>query len=101
MLEEDFSGKKLDVAHFRIFGSSIYFHVMEDAWKRLEPTKELGIFVGYTDTPHNYQVYLPTNRMRVVCGDVKFDVDKATRCSIERELYLHAVEEILAPKEEG
>ena len=26
-------------------------HVMKDARKRLEPTAEVGIFVGYTDTP--------------------------------------------------
>lgn len=52
--EEDFLGKKLDVAHFRIFGSSIYYHVTKDAQKNLEPTTELVIFVGYSNTPHNY-----------------------------------------------
>jgi hypothetical protein len=31
---------------------------------------------------------------------VKFDEEKAMRCSLERELQLHADEEILAPKEE-
>ena len=33
--------------------------------------------------------------------DVKFDEEKAMRCSLERELQLHAHEEILAPKEEN
>lgn len=37
-MEEDFSGKKLDVGHFRIFGSSIYYHVTKDAWNKLDPT---------------------------------------------------------------
>jgi hypothetical protein len=45
-LKEDFSGKKLDVTHFKIFGSSVYYHVTKDARKRLEPRTELGIFVG-------------------------------------------------------
>eukprot|EP00253_Pinus_taeda_P025926 PITA_25926 len=61
--EEDFSGKKPDVAHFRVFRSSFYCHVTKDAWKKLVPTAELGIFVVYTDTPQNYWVYLPFNRM--------------------------------------
>jgi len=57
-------------------------------------------FVGYTDTPHNYQVYFLTNRMTVVHKDVKFDEQKAMRVSFERELQLHAVEEILVPNSE-
>ena len=42
--------------------------------------------MGYTDTPHNYEVYLPTNRMEVVFIDVNFDEEKAMRCSLEREV---------------
>ena len=49
--EEAFSGKKPDVSYFKFFGSSVYFHVTKDSRKKLEPTKEFGIFVGYTDTP--------------------------------------------------
>ena len=75
--EEAFSGKRPDVGHFRIFFSSIYFHVTKDAWKKLKSIVELGIFVGYTDTPHNYQVYLPTIRRIVVHRDLKFDEKKA------------------------
>lgn len=98
--EEAFLGKKPDVAHFRIFGSSVYCHVTKDARKNLEPTAELGIFVEYTDTPHNYRMYLPTNRMIVVRKHVKFNEKKAMRCSLEKELQLHVVEDLLAPKEE-
>jgi len=61
------------VGHFKIFGSSIYFYVTKDARKKLELTTELGIFVGYADTPHNYKVYLPTSRRTVVRRDLKFD----------------------------
>lgn len=56
--------------------------------------------MGYADTPKNYWVYLPTNMMTAVHRDVKFDEKKAMRCSIEWEIQLHAVEDILAPKEE-
>ena len=71
-LEEAFSGKRPDVSHFRIFGSSIFFHVTKDAWKKLEPTTELGIFVGYTDTPHNYWVFsLESAHMKLMIEGLK------------------------------
>jgi hypothetical protein len=34
--EEDFTGKKPDVSHFKIFGSSVYVHVTKNARKKLE-----------------------------------------------------------------
>ena len=49
--EEAFTGKKPDVSHFKIFGSSVYVHVTKDTRKKLEPTTEIGIFVGYIETP--------------------------------------------------
>ena len=65
-LEEAFIGKKHDVSHFNIFGSFVYVHVTKDVRKKLEPTAEIRIFVGYTETPHNYPVYFPNSRMIVV-----------------------------------
>ena len=98
--EEAFSVKRLDVGHFRIFGSLIYCHVTKDAWKKLEPTVELGILVGYTNTPYNYWVYLPTSRRTTVRRDLKLDEKKAMQVSLEKELQLQAMEELLVPKEE-
>eukprot|EP00253_Pinus_taeda_P031980 PITA_31980 len=98
--EEAFSSKRPDVGHFRIFGSSVYFHVTKDARKKLEPTSELGILVGYTDTPHNYRVYFPASRRTVVRRNLKFDEQKAMQVSLKRELQLQAMEELLVPKEE-
>jgi hypothetical protein len=99
--EEDFTGKKPDVSHFKIFGSSIYVHVTKDARKKLESTAKLGIFLGYTETPHNYCVYFPNSNMIVMRRDIKFDEGKAMWLSLERELELHAEEELLAPKYES
>ena len=98
--EEAFSGKRPDVGHFRIFGSSVYCNVTKDARKKLELIAKLGILVGYTDTPHNYRVYLPTSQRTVVRRDLKFDEQKAMRVSLERELQLQVVDEMLVPKEE-
>ena len=64
--EEAFTGKKHDVPHFKIFGSYFYVCVTKDARKNLEPIAQIRIFVGYTEMPHNYQVYFPNIRMTVV-----------------------------------
>lgn len=75
--KEAYSSKRLDVGHFRIFGSSLCFHVTKDAWKKLETTAKLGISFGCTNPPHNYRVYMSTSRMTVVRRDVSFDEEKA------------------------
>jgi len=64
--EEAYSGKRLDISHLRIFGSNVYMHVTKDAKKKLEPTTEVGIFVGYIDMPHNYRVYFLDSGKTVV-----------------------------------
>ena len=98
--EEAFSSKKPAISHLNIFGSYVYIHVTKDARKKLELTAEVGIFVGYTETPHNYCVYLSDSRKTFVRRDIKFHEEKAMKCSLERELHLHAEEEILVPKDE-
>jgi hypothetical protein len=99
--EEAFTGKKFDVSHLKIFGSSVYLHVTKDAKKKLEPTAKVGIFVGYTETPHNYRVYFPNSNMTVMRRDIKFDEGKAMRLSLESEIDFHAEEELLVPKDES
>jgi len=97
---EAYYGKRPDISHLRIFGSNVYMHVMKDARKKLEPTVEVGIFMGYTDTPHNYRVYLPDSGKTIVQRDIKFQEEKAMKCSLEREPHLHVDEELLVPKDE-
>ena len=99
--EEAFTGKKPDISHLNIFGSSVYIHVTKDARKKLELTAEVGIFVGYTEIPHNYCLYLPNIQMTVVRRNIKFNEVKAMKLSLERQLHLHAKEELLVPKDES
>ena len=98
--EEAFFGTKPDISHLRIFGSHVYIHVTKDARKKLELTAEVGIFLGYTDMPHNYRVYFQNSRKTVVRRDIKFHDEKSMKCSLEREPHLHADEELLVPKDE-
>jgi hypothetical protein len=99
--EEVFTGKKIDVYHFKIFGSSVYVHVTKDSRKKLEPTVEFGIFVGYKETTHNYRVYLSNSKMTVMRRDIKFNEGKSMQLSLERELNLHAEEQLLVPEDES
>ena len=71
--EEDFLGRNPNVSHFRIFEALFYCHVSKDSRKKLEPTTELGILVGYIKALHNYCVYIPSLKMRFVRSDVNFD----------------------------
>ena len=65
-LEEAYSGKRCDISHLRIFGSPVYMHVTKDARRKLDPTAEVGIFVGHIDIPHNYRVYFSDSRKTVM-----------------------------------
>lgn len=56
-LEEAFSERKINVSHYNIFGTLVYSHVSKDERRKLEPTIYLEVFVGYTETPHNYRVF--------------------------------------------
>eukprot|EP00253_Pinus_taeda_P029206 PITA_29206 len=47
-LEEMFTSKKLDVSHFTIFGSLVYFHVPKETMNKLGAFGKKGIFVGYS-----------------------------------------------------
>jgi hypothetical protein len=51
-------------------------HVTKNVRKKLESTAEVGIFVGYTEIPHNYHVYFPNSKMTFM-RDIKFDEGKA------------------------
>jgi hypothetical protein len=76
-------------------------HVTKNTRKKLEPTAEVGIFLEYTETPHNYRVYFPNSKMTVMRWNIKFDEGKAMWLLKERDLDLHVEEELLVPKEES
>jgi hypothetical protein len=79
--EEAFSGKKLEVGHFRIFGCLTYSHVPSEKRTKLEPTTEKEIFVGYSETSKAFHIYIPSLRKTVLRRDVRFEEDRAFRKS--------------------
>jgi len=56
--EEIITCKKPDVAHFRIFGCLIYFHVPKNKKNKLEAFGKKGVFVGYSEDSKAYQIYV-------------------------------------------
>ena len=56
MPEECFIGKKPKVIHFCIFGSLTYSHVPSEKRKKLEPTTEKGILMGYDETSKAFRI---------------------------------------------
>jgi len=81
--EVAFTVRNLYVFHFRIFGSMVYFHVSSDWKKNLEPSVERGVFVGYFETPHIYQVYMSSLKMNFMRRDMIFYDSKAMRSYLE------------------
>ena len=83
--KESFSGKKLEVSHFRIFCCLTYSHVPSGKRRKLEPTAEKGIFVGHDETSKAFRIYLPSQRKVVVRRNVKFEEERAFRKSRDLE----------------
>ena len=56
-----------------------------EVWRRkkLDPSGEKGLLVGYSETSKAYRVYIPARKRIIVSRDVQFDEDRALRRSID------------------
>jgi hypothetical protein len=81
--DEAFTGQKPQVGHLRIFGCVTYSFIPKELRKKMEPTTEKGIFVGYSEISKAYRIYIPALRRVVVRRDVKFEEQKAYERSRE------------------
>ena len=82
-LEEVFIGTRPDVSHICIFGSVCYCHVHADNRKKLDPSGEKGLLVGYNEISKAYRVYIPACRGIIVSRDVQFDEGRALHISLD------------------
>ena len=81
--EEVFTGTRPYVSHIHIFGNVCYCHVHADNRKKLDPSGEKGLLVGYNKISKAYRVYIPAPRRIIVSRDVQFDEDRALRRSLD------------------
>ena len=58
-------------------GSVCYCHVHVDNRKKLDPSGEKGLLVGYNEISKAYRVYIPARR------DVQFDEDRVLQRSLD------------------
>ena len=68
--EEVFAGARPDVSHLRIFGSVCYCHIHVDIKRKLNPSGEKGLVVGYNEISKAYRVYIPARKRIIVSRDV-------------------------------
>jgi hypothetical protein len=78
-LEEAFTGVKIEMSYFCIFGCPIYIHILVEKWTKLEYSNMNDLFVGYSETSKAYRVYILEQRKTLVSRDVKFEEDFASR----------------------
>jgi len=50
-----------------------YSHVPSENRKKLDPTSQQGILVGYSEVSKAYQMYIPSLRRVVMSRDVIFE----------------------------
>ncbi|RDY06156.1 hypothetical protein CR513_09902, partial [Mucuna pruriens] len=58
--EEVWTGRKLTISHFRIFGSLCFKHVPDERRKKLDDKGQPMMFLGY-DSTSAYKLYSPTS----------------------------------------
>jgi hypothetical protein len=90
--EEAFTGVKLEVGHFRIFGCPVYFHVPKETRTKLDPSGIKGTFVGYNESSKEYRIYIPGQRQIEVSRDVTFEEEIAFRRSKESQMEINSEE---------
>ena len=56
--EEVFTGTRSNASHIRIFSSVCYSHVHANTRKKLDPSGEKGLLVGYSEISQAYRVYI-------------------------------------------
>jgi hypothetical protein len=81
--DEAFTGQKPQVGHLCIFGCVTYSFIPKELRKKMEPTAEKGIFVGYSEVSKAYRIYIPALKRVVVRRDVKLEEQKAFERSRE------------------
>jgi hypothetical protein len=70
---EAWSGKKLEFAHFHIFGSRAWARIPSEKKKALDPQSHPCIFVGYPDGVKGYRLLDPSTDQLIIERSVQFE----------------------------
>ena len=72
-----FIGENLEVIHLQIFGCPVCLHVPKEKRSKLDPSRKMGIFVGYNDQSKAHRIYIPGFHRIEINRNVTFDEDAA------------------------
>lgn len=70
---EMWNGKKPNLAHVLIFGSTVYSHVPKKERGKFDPTGRKCVLVGYCETQKAFRLWDPSARKVRISRDVLFD----------------------------
>jgi hypothetical protein len=71
--EKNFTNKKPDVSHLRVFSCITYMHVPDEKRSKLDPKAEKCIVIGYSLEQKKYRCFNPSTWKLQVSRDVVFD----------------------------
>lgn len=75
---ELWTGKKPNLAHIRVFGSTVMKHIPKEKRLKWDKKSEKCILIGYPEDVKGYRVYNPTTRSITTSRDVIIMEDKYT-----------------------
>lgn len=70
--EEAWTGKKVNVSEFKLFGSKVMVHVPKENRKKWDSKSDKMIFVGYDNDRKGYRCIDPISKKLTTSRDVKF-----------------------------
>ena len=66
-------GRKPDVSHFRVWGSTAYVHIQKDKHNVFKPHYEKCVFIGYPDGYKGWKFYNPTTKHTIISERADFN----------------------------
>ena len=69
------------MGHLNIFSCPAYIHIPKEKRSKLAPSRNKGLFIGYSEQSKTYRIYIPGYRQIELSRDVTFDNDTAFRKS--------------------
>jgi len=96
--KEEYSGKKPDLSHLKVFGciAYAYVHVLDELQTKLDPKAGKCVFIGYSHEQKRYRCYNPITRKMKVSKDVVFDEMSSWYANVKNTIGADVDEHVVA-----
>ncbi|GKB48722.1 retrovirus-related pol polyprotein from transposon TNT 1-94 [Tanacetum coccineum] len=82
--------KKPDLTFFRVFGALCYLTNDSEDLGKLQPTSDIGIFVGYAPSRKGYKIYNKRTRRIMETIHVQFDELSESMASVQLSIFSYS-----------